>query len=69
MLEGKGVCTFDNLVMYWGMAYGKGGNAETLASVGAADSFYVWSKDVTDELSKKGDLSKLQLDAVAYLGS
>ena len=57
----------DNLVMYCGMAYDKGGNAEALRSVGAADSLYVWSKEVTDELNKRGDLSKLQLDAFSYL--
>ena len=35
---GKQEGYFDNLVMYCGMAYGKGGNAETLRSVGAANS-------------------------------
>ena len=58
--------TFDNLAMYCGMAYDKGGNTGPLTSVGAANSLYVWSKDATNELNKKGDLSKLQ-DAVAYL--
>ena len=54
--------TFDNLVMYCGMAYNKKGNTEPLRSVGAAKSMYIWSKEVTDELNKKGgDYSKLLL--------
>ena len=64
---GKREGYFDNLVMYCGMAYNKGGNTEALRPLGAADSLYVWSKGVTDELNKRGDLSKLQLDAVSYL--
>ena len=34
----------------------------------AAESLYVWSKEITDELNKKGvDLDKMQLNDVAYL--
>ena len=40
---------------------------EALRSVGTVDSLYVWSKEVTDELNKRGDSSKLQLGAVSYL--
>ena len=65
---GKREGYFDNLAMYCGIAYDKGGNTEAaLRSVGAADSLYVSSKEVTDEFNKRGDLSKLQLDAVSYL--
>ena len=45
--------TFDNLAMYCGMAYDKGGNTGPLTSAGAANSLYVWIKEVTDELNKK----------------
>ena len=65
---GKREGFFDNLVMYYGIAYDKGGDTEALRPVGAANSLYVWRKEVTDdELNKKGDLSKLPLDAVSYL--
>ena len=57
--------------MYCGMALlRQRGKYEAIdVIVGTVDSLHVWSKDVTDELNKKGDLRKLQLDAVAYLGS
>ena len=45
--------TFDNLLMYCGMAYDKGVNTEPLRAVEAEDSLHVWSKEVTDELNKK----------------
>ena len=50
MLEGQ-EGTFDNLVMYCGMANGKRGNTEPLTSVETTDSFYVWRKDIIDELT------------------
>ena len=50
---GKREGYFDNLVMYCGMAYNKGGNTEALRSVGATDSLYIWNKEVTDESLKK----------------
>ena len=50
VLEGQ-EGTFDNLVMYCGMANGKRGNTEPLTSVETTDSFYVWRKDIIDELT------------------
>ena len=39
-----------------------------LCSDGADNSLFVWSKQLINELKKKGDnLQKVQLDAVAYL--
>ena len=55
------------LVMYCAMAFDKTGNVEPLRSVDAEDSLFVWSEEAIDELKKRGDLKKLQLDAVAYL--
>ena len=59
---------FENLAIYCGMVYDKGGDVMPLCSNGENDSLFVWSKKSISELKKRGgDLKKNQLDAVAYL--
>ena len=50
---GKREGYFDNLVMYCGMAYDKGGIKETLRSVIAADSLYFGARKSLMNLTKE----------------
>ena len=63
---------FENLVMYYGMAFDKNQDTRPLCSVDAADSLFVISDRTVKELKRRAEkkvvsLKRMQLTAVSYL--